>query len=458
MPDLPSFVILYPDSLGANAVGAYGCTAAQTPHLDALAAGGLRFDACTAQNPLCMPSRTSLHTGTYVATHGFYDNGVMAGAVDRPSLVRSLRTAGYRTIYLGKTHAIDAREWDEVFDLYAGYNHYLQARGLPVRYPERFALDRLNAGFSRIPLADFSETVLGNLAMDVIRRQAGDKRPFLLFVSFEAPHSPWSLPEEARWRYRPEAIRIPACPACDRERRPAWRQDYFDKRAAMAGADDALRHCLAIYHALAGVVDEQLGRIVAALDAGGLRDRTVVAACADHGDHCGNHRSMGKCLSLDESLVRIPLILNAPGRIAPGSTPSLVEAIDLYPTLLDLAGVEIPAGVQGRSLRPLIDGERGAPFRSHAFSEEHARPYPGLRSVRDERWKLVLAADGHRELFDLAEDPLEWRNRAGKAPTQAVEESLVEQLALHAFRTIDQRQTAASNWVEEFMRPGFHRY
>lgn len=458
MPNLPNYVILYPDSLGANAVGAYGCAAAQTPNLDALAAGGLRFAACTAQNPVCMPSRTSLHTGTYVATHGFYDNNVIAGAVDRPSLVRSLRAAGYRTIYLGKTHAIDPAEWDEVFDLYAGYNHYLQGRGIPVRYPEKFPVDRLNAGFSAIPLADFSETVLGNLAVEVIRRQAGSDQPFLLFMSFEAPHSPWSLPEEARWRYRPEAIRLPEAPAGDRERRPAWRQAYFDKRTAMAGDGEPLRHALAIYHALAGVVDEQIGRIVGALDAGGLRERTVVVASADHGDHCGNHRSMGKSLSLDESLVRVPLILNAPGRIAPGATASLVEAIDVLPTLLDLAGLGVPAGVQGRSLRPLIDGERGAPFRSHAFSEEHALPYPGLRSVRDDRWKLVLCADGHRELFDLHEDPLEWRNRAGEAATRAIEAELMNHLALHAFQTIDRRNSAGSNWVVEFMRPGRHRY
>jgi arylsulfatase len=456
----PNFIILYPDSLGANALSCYGCKNAYTPNIDALAAGGVRMENCTSQNPVCMPSRASLLTGKYVSTHDVYDNGVIPYPVGHKTFQQLLKGAGYHTAYFGKTHSINNQEWDDVFDLYPDYNHYLQARGIDVVYPERFPLDKLNAGFSKIPGKDFSEVVLGNLAVDYIEKSTETDDPFLLFMSFEAPHSPWSLPEDYRHFYHPEKVKLPDIPEQDRRNKPQYRLDYHAKRASMAKTDENLKHVIAVYHALTSIVDEQVGRIVSALDSSGIRDNTCIILMSDHGDHLGNHRTMGKCLSIEEDLIHVPLILNNPKAFKPHVADALVESIDIFPTIMELANIDPPGGLQGQSLVPLAENRPDAVQRRASFSEEHYKPFPAMTSARNKEFKLIIDSAGFEELYNIKDDPHEWYNLAGQSEYKQVLLELKDEIISFGFMHVDMtlKEGENDNWVLDFMKPGFHNY
>ncbi|OGV37558.1 MAG: hypothetical protein A2X48_22020 [Lentisphaerae bacterium GWF2_49_21] len=454
----PNFVILYPDSLAKKAISCYGCPSAFTPNIDRLALGGAMFENCTSQNPACMPSRASLLTGKYVSAHGVYDNGVADYPQGHVTFQQILKRNGYHTAYYGKTHSINNQEWDDVFDLYPDYNRYLSSRRIDVKYPEKFPLEDLNAGFSRIPAEDFSEVILGNLAVSYIRRKKGGKDPFLLFMSFEAPHSPWSLPEEYRRFYRPEMVSLPKIPPEDRRNKPQYRLKYHGKRSMMVKTDDKLRHAIAIYNALVSVVDEQIGRIVSALDETRLRKNTVIILLSDHGDHLGNHRTMGKCLSLEENLINVPFIVNSPGLFKPHRSKELVESIDVFPTLMDLAGIPSPSGIQGTSILPFARNSRNASGKEFCFSEEYYDPFPGHLSVRNREFKLIVNSEGFEELYNIIEDPYEWFNLASNAEYRSTLCQLKDALVQFSFKHVDKSQKSESNWVTEFMKPGFNRY
>ena len=449
---LPNFVFIYPDSLGANALGCYGNPLVQTPYIDALADQGIRFEQCLAQNPVCEPSRSCLHTGKYVAGHGLRNNN--CGKLylpHHPTFAQSLRQAGYHLSYYGKTHSVDKDQWDDVFDLYPDYNHYLAARGIPVTYPEKLPASDLCAGKTTIAAEDFSENVLGKLGEQLIRKMAGQpQQPFFLFMSHEAPHSPWTMLPEDDDLYPLDQIPLLDIPDEDFQNKQPDRLQYMKKRYQMH-TDDNLRNAIKTYLSLVRLVDRNVGRLVQALDETGLRDNTIVVVMADHGDHLGNHRSMGKSWSVDQSLIHIPMIWNAPGKFLPQVNQSIVQSIDFFPTLMDIIGMTPPHGLQGQSLLPLLEG-RSEKVRDYGYCAEYCDDAKDMYTVLDGQYKLTVFSDGFEELYDLKADPYEWCNLSDQPDMASIKLRLMREMIQWRFRTVDRTAPQTYSWVGEFLK------
>jgi len=447
----PNFLIIFPDTLGANAVSCYGNPDVKTPNIDKLAETGVKFNNCTSQNPVCQPSRASLLTGKYVGTHGIRDNGVANFPTGHLIFPEYLGELGYKRAYYGKTHSVDKSKWDDVFDLYPDYNKYLKGRGIPVTYPEREPLEnRLNHGYSRIPAKDWATNVLGNIGKRFIEDQKASKDPFCLFMSFEAPHSPCTLPLEYKDLYSPDKIILPDVPEEDMENKPEGRLAYLKTRRKSGNGKEDLKWALSIYYGLATVMDENIGKLVDALDDNGLRDDTVIIFLSDHGDFMANHGAVGKCISVEQSLIHVPLIVNCPAKFAHSEIDALVESIDVFPTISDLAAGEKPRGLQGESLIPHVLGKADHE-REVAFSEEHYHPWLSYFAVRDKQFKFTISSNGDEELYDIEKDNYEWYNLAAKPEFKEKIAWFKDKIIKWRFDCIDNTVESKVDWVSNFM-------
>lgn len=452
----PNIILIYPDSLTAHALGCYGNPNDVSPVIDKLASEGVRFTNCISANPVCQPSRASLHTGCYVTGHNVRNNGTEELDPVYPTIAKEFGKAGYRCAYYGKTHSVNQEEWDDVFDLYPDYNRYLKGRGSAVAYPERPPVADLCAGISAIPDEDFSENILGNIADRFIRDMAGKKEPFLLFMSHEAPHSPWTIPEKYKDFLSTDDIALPEIPDDALESKHPELKAYLEKRAMAADTDEKLKYAIKIYQTLIKIVDNNVEKLLKALEETGQRDNTIIIITSDHGDHLGNYRSLGKCISSADNLLRVPLIVNYPKRWSARVDDNLVQNVDLFPTLAELAGIAIPSGVQGKSMVELFDN--GQTVREYAFSEEHYDHFDSWMVAQDKRWKLVYYSNGRQELYDLDNDPYEWKNLAGNSDVVEHISRLKDELLKWRFTCTDRKTPERGCFVKDFMKPGFFRY
>lgn len=440
----PNVVWICADDYTPAVSGTYGSKLARTPNLDRLAAGGIRFDRAYCACPLSTPSRMAFLTGRYPRSVGVTltpsplpENEVTIG--------RLLHEAGYETLAIGKTHYYDPlrREFDRCIDL-PEHRRHLAARPsrpippgvevlgpwMPFGEPTSGWLnaDCLPYAFDdEMPDTFFAETAANHL------RQPRP-RPFFLSVGFYVTHSPFRFPIEFRGRFDPDDFRAPEVGAEDVDRIPPVFRNLTDGEK---------RGIIAAYHTSSAYMDRNLGLILDALEQSGLADETLVIFNSDHGYMLGEHGRFEKHCCFEEA-VRSALFLRLPGVITPGqSTESLVELIDVVPTVLQLCGVNIPDNVQGRSLSPLLKGETDS-HREHVISE-YADNAEAM--VRTNRWKLIHSAGNRRSrdgyapdqtpsgpttrLYDLAEDPSELRDVAGLAEHREVVERLLDVLARH---------------------------
>ena len=412
----PNIVYLLTDDQRADSLSCAGNPVLRTPHVDALAAGGVRFTNCFATSAVCMCSRASILTGQYPRVHGVWD---FATSIVGPAWVDSypmrMKRAGYRLGFVGKWGLADPMPVDN-YDYWRGYpgqGHYFQ--------PGR-----------RKHLTE----VQGDQAVEFIRG-CRPWQPFCLAVSFKAPHvqdEGFGQPDlYARYPYErrldPLYRRFAVGPVRTVDARPM--PDFFqtsfnvqregpDFRSADRYADTVRD----LYRLLSGV-DDAVGRIVAALHAGGFGDDTVVIYHSDHGSFYGEHGWGGKWLMHEES-IRSPLVVYDP-RLPPGqrgtTRDECVLNIDLGPTLLDVADVAPPATMQGRSVLPLVYGVR-LPWRTEFFYEHRFgdtspnRPIPRSEGLRTADWKYVrypTVTPKCEQLYHLAVDPREERDLSGSA-------------------------------------------
>ena len=396
-------VFLMTDDHGAWALGSEGCAEMHTPHLDGLAAGGMRFTRAFACTPVCSPSRATYYTGRLPSHHGVQDFLLAEdsyGPESRPFLAGQLTFAdvlaanGYRCGLVGKWHlGEDDRPQ-------AGFEYWCTAArgGGSYRNTEFFLNGRSVRG------TGYKTDFVGDRAVEFIEANRG--QPFCLVVPFFAPHSPYDYqPEAYRRHYEGSAFSCFPRARQHPQGRGRFRRHFGDEETYTS------------YSALVTGVDANVGRILAALDSAGLRENTVVVFSADQGFNCGHHGVWGKGngtipFNMYEESIRVPLIWNHPGRIAPASAaPAMVSTYDFFPTLLDYLGVEVEPDSRriGRSYAGFLRG--GTPrWRNEVFFE-----YGYTRAVRTETLKYVERADGWpNELFDLEEDPGESINRVGK--------------------------------------------
>lgn len=435
----PNILLLYTDQQRWDALGANGNPDIHTPVLDSLAAAGVNFDRCFVQNPVCMPSRISLLSGQYPATLGILRNGVPVPP-DTLTLPRMLRNYGYASANIGKLHFLPHanRDHRRIHPDY-GFDH-LEVSDEPGCYEDAYRawvrceapddLDEVSVGLppaaydwqqtmgirdsirhrmegrrydvgGAIPFAgDESCThsaFVGEQTIEFLRRQ-GDQ-PFLCIAGFYSPHSPWVVPQRYLDLYEPSTFALPPFPP-----------ELERQRGGEVFSDAGLRSARHGYYAMVSEVDHHVGRVLACLDEAGLREETIVVFTSDHGEWLGEHLRYGKGYPGHDCVSRVPLIVRWPRRFqGPGRTiSSLVEAVDVLPTLLELAGIPAPPRVQGLSLVPALDGT-ASDLRASALTE-----MTGWKTLRTEAHRYVAEADGRESLFDLARDPHAYRDVSGE--------------------------------------------
>lgn len=445
-PDQPNIVVIQADQLAAKALGAYGNTTVLTPHTDALATDGVVFERAYCNSALCAPSRASMLTGKLPSAIEAYDNAADFGT-SVPTFAHHLRRAGYRTALIGRMHLIGPDQlhgFDErlTSDVYPAGFDMVPDWSLPEA--ERLswyhnADSVLDAGISTATVQrDFDDEVtFKTLHYLTDRARDPDRRPFLMVSSFIHPHDPYE-PSAEHWnRYDDVEIPAPHLP-----RLPLDQQDPHSRRLlAMCDLDrqvptDAqIARARRAYYASVSFVDDQIGRIVDRLDELGLRDNTVIIVTSDHGELLGE-RGLWYKMSPFEDSIRVPLIMNAPTRLAPQRVDGIASLVDLLPTLVEIAGGTPPSDGDGRSLWPLAGGvEQLGPNQAVIEYLAEGVSAPQLSLVRD-HLKLVVCATDPDQLFDLSTDPDELVNLADDPAWQQARAELRADLL--AGRDLDQ--------------------
>jgi len=422
--DRPNVLLLYTDQQRWDALGAAGNEFIQTPHLDGLARQGALFEHAYVNAPVCMPSRQSMLSGLYPETVGTTCNGIEMPP-DVPCLHNLLQPYGYHTANNGKLHFKNHsnRDHRRPHPTY-GFDQLIISDepgcydDAYIKWVSERAPDQVEACRCSTPPAwqgqpvvkeprraiepyvfrgpeELSHTAfVAEQTIDYLRRHRDDR--FFAIAGFYAPHAPLNPPARFVEWYRQAEMPLPAM-------NPDENHYGLD--------DDAWRQVVAYYYALVSHVDDQVGRILRALDELGLRERTLVIFTSDHGEHLGDHGQEGKGPPGYDSCARVPLLLSWPGVIAPQRRGEIVEAVDLAPTVLDYCGVQVPPTLQGRSYRPLLEG-RPYQERSSAYIAYHMPFGASWRAVRGRDWFYAVAGGGQELLFDLRRDPRQLHNVA----------------------------------------------
>jgi len=385
----------------------------ETPALDRMAAGGAHIANAFVTTALCSPSRASIFTGQYAHRHGVVDNTspIPEGTRFFPAL---LQAAGYRTGYVGKWHMGEDRD-----DPQPGFDHWVSFRGQGV-----YENPVLNINGTRRQFPGYTTDVLTGEAIAWLRREtAGDApAPFFLVLSHKAVHAEFVPAPRHRGRYASATIPYPATmsalaadstwPRWVRAQRNSWHGVDFMYHGAMAFDDFYRRYAETLL-----ALDDGVGKVLDFLEASGLDRHTLVLYMGDNGFSLGEHGLIDKRHAYEESM-RVPMLAWAPGYVEPGSriTP-MVRNIDVAPTILDLAGVAAPPGMDGRSVLPLLRGEPTS-WETELLYEyywEDAFPQtPTVLALRDARYKYIYyhGVWDRPELFDLQRDPEERHNLA----------------------------------------------
>ena len=428
----PNILILYTDQQRWDALGANGNDEIFTPNLDALAARGANFTHHFVQNPVCMPSRVSMLSSQYPSTLGITHMGVPApeGLVTLPRL---LKQYGYRTANIGKLHFLPHANRDHRLPHPSyGFDHleiadepgvYEDAYRAWVRRQAPDQMDGISAGLppntavwqramgiddgiahrgepegrhdfkGPIPFAADDHLThsafVGGRTIDFIRQSGAE--PFLCVAGFYSPHAPWIAPQNYLDLYDPTRLSLPAFPPEVDSQRPSDPDALF--------SDGQLRGAKHGYYAMLSEVDHYVGRILDALDAAGKLNDTIIVFTSDHGVWLGDNLRFGKGYPAPDVVSRVPLLIAAPGETEGRRFDGIVEAVDIVPTLLDLAAIQTPSFMQGDSLAGLLGGE-GDCKKAGALTEAH-----GWKSLRTGQFQYLIHDDGCEKLWDLAVDP-----------------------------------------------------
>ena len=468
--DRPNIVFIFSDDHATQAVGAYGypiTKIARTPHLDRLAASGMRFDRCLVTNSICGPSRAAILTGKYSHLNGFYYNEDTEFDGSQDTFPKRLQGGGYQTALIGKWHLGSEPTGFTHWDILPGQGDYYNP-------------DFINAT-GRYPVEGYVTDVITKKAIRWLESERDVKRPFMLMVQHKAPHREWSpdlkyldLWEEETFP-EPETLfddyanRTSAAREQDMslalsleldmdlkidgaqpgrqyhrrsysrlnsEERQIWEEKMKGRsrefHSLQPEGKDLVRwkyqQYIKDYMRCIRSVDDSVGEIQQYLSDNGLLENTVFIYSSDQGFYLGEHGWFDKRFMYDESY-RTPLLVSWPGVIQPGSVNSkLVSNLDFAQTFLEIAGLQSPATMQGKSLVPLLQGETPV-WRKHHYY--HYYEYPGWHMVYrhegiyDGRFKLIHYYDVDEwELIDTKKDPLELKSVYGERKYAVVEKEL----------------------------------
>ncbi len=432
-----NIVILNPDQMRWDYMTPNGHPFIETSNLSRLAAMGTNFGHCYAAAPMCGPSRTSVLTGQYPCEHRVR-NYVGQMNPQHPNLLDQLGKAGFHRALFGKDHVIAQN----------AIGHYYEEGediciGNMDEHPD-YRRSWSSGVLEKDCQWDLTER-LTNAGLDYMERRAADGQRFFLTINLQDPHPYFCCPEPYASLFQPDQFTLP--PNFRRDPAPGepdrlriWREH---SRSSEATEDD-FRRAMAAYCGQIRYIDDQLGRILDKLDTLGLADDTAVLFWSDHGEFLGDFGVTHKLAGFYDCLTRVPAILHDPGdRVPRGPSDDMVESMDLFATLLDLAGVPQPAGSRARSLlakhptpRPDVFCEGGIhlqplskPVNGVQLRAPHAPTQFGPGAMlRTKSWKLCVHSHDCPELFDMTADPHESHNLAGDPAHAATLASMMMRL------------------------------
>lgn len=384
----PSVVMVVGDTLRADKLSCMGGPAGLTPYLDRIAAAGVRFDQARSHAPWTLPSTASMLTSLHPEEHGAGGRLGRFTKLDAEvqTVVRSFRDQGYRTHAIVNVLFLD---------------------------PERFGVTR---DFETVDQQVF-ETNVDVRAADATTRAAldwidanGDDGPFFLLVHYFDPHCVYAPPLAFRERWAEPGDQQGEWTFGTRPQMVAIREGELSPAAA------TIRRAEALYNGEVSYLDAQIGRLDDGLAARGERDELVLVVTADHGEEFLEHGGFEHGHTLYDELVRVPMLIRAPARLAPAVVEAPVRHIDLAPTLCELCNVPVPGQFVGRSLVPLASGEpEGERRPTLAHGNMWARPQTSWTSAG---WKLIVREGADPELYEVIADPAEQRDLAGARPEE----------------------------------------
>ncbi|CAH1001857.1 Ulvan-active sulfatase [Neolewinella maritima] len=441
----PNVLFIAVDDLRPE-LGVYGRGHIYSPHIDRLAARGMVFTNAYCNVPVCGASRASLMTGIRPTRDHFvnYSTRISEDAPGVATLHGHFRAAGYRTLGMGKVlhHASDREEdysepvWMPGIGDGAGRDYHSAAAIALV--------EEDNGGrgpaFERGVLGDstYMDGKLANYAIAKLAEVSGTEEPFFMAVGFKKPHLPFNVPETYWARYDSTAIDLP--PTYFRaEGTPAELFHNSGELRNYVGVpndrilpEDYARTLIQGYYASVSYVDAQIGRLLRALEQTGEADRTIVVLWGDHGWNLGDHTMWCKHTVFNSS-IRVPLIISAPG-MAAGSTSAMVEFIDLFPTLAELAGLELPAQLDGQSLVPLLE-DPDANWDDAVYTRWITGDNITTERYAYTEWRDSNGTTYARALFDHLTDSLETNNLAEQPEYADRVRELSERLMAETKRT-----------------------
>jgi arylsulfatase A-like enzyme len=419
----------------------------RTPNIDRIAARGTTFDRAYCQQAVCSPSRSSLMTGRRPDATRVWDldTHFRTALPDAVTIGQHFKNRGFFVQGMGKIfHGgfDDKPTWSVPWGTPKAPQYVL-----PESLAMQDASERDRKGRKRgpafeaadVPDDTYVDGKTARLAATTLHALAARGEPFFLAVGFAKPHLPFVAPKRYWDLYDPDAIYVPAFTGLP-EGAPAFVGHTNGELRSYAGIpkqgsipEDLARRLRHGYYAAVSYMDAQVGVVLDALEAAGLADDTVIVFWGDHGWQLGEHGLWHKHTNF-ELAVRSPLLMAAPGQRAPGRrTRALAEFIDIFPTLVDLCGLPVPADLDGVSLRPVLDDPearvREVAISQYPRSGSDGRPVMGY-SIRDDRWRLTLWRERNgsgivaRELYDEVEDPHETVNLADRPEQAAVVERL----------------------------------
>lgn len=479
MVQQPNVLWITTDQQRFDTIGALGNPHVSTPVLDALVESGTAFTHAYCQSPICTPSRASFLTGCYPSTIRANRNGNAVFEPAAPLVTKLFADAGYFCGNIGKLHLASAFNGPEARAedgyRYFAYSHAPREHG-GYDYADWVrskgaSLDALTASAEGIPAELHQTRWCADRAIEFIT-DAGD-RPWLLTVNPFDPHPPFDPPMNYRDQFDPDRMPGPYFRDSDLAQQAALAAVDFQTRprppgrlttsgaatppayrgGAALGLHEDVRALQAAYYAMIKLIDDEVGRILAHLDAVGRRNDTLVIFTSDHGEMLGDHGLLLKGARFYEGLVRVPLIFSRPGTIPSGlRSPALVELIDIAATLLDVCGISPPACLQGRSLQPLLDGRADPaehrPFvRCEYFDAVKLPDGTSATMCRDHRYKLSVYHNHNLgELYDLETDPWEFDNLWNSADHRDVKLSLIERSFNASMAAMDTGPDRVAPW------------
>ncbi len=460
----PNIVFIFSDDHAYQAISAYGDERKllETPNIDRIAKGGMRFDRCVVPNSICGPSRACVLTGKYNHANGFYNNTNSKFDGTQTTFPKLLQKAGYQTAMIGKWHLVsDPTGFD--------YWHILPGQGAYYNPP-------MIQNGKRVKHEGYTTDLITDFSLDWLKSRDKSK-PFLLMCQHKAPHREWEpalrhLGHDKDRQY-PEPstlfddytgrgvaektqdmtiaktmtardLKLTTPGNLTPDQKKVWDAYYEPRnqkfREAKLEGKDLVRwkynRYMHDYLACIKAVDEGVGKVLDYLDKEGLAENTIVVYTADQGFYLGEHGWFDKRWIFEESL-RTPLVVRWPGVAKPGTTSDrMVSNIDFAPTFLTAAGLPIPEGVHGRDFAPILRGETPADWRKSFYY--HYYEYPGPHDVRrhygvvTDRYKLVHFYEpgvDYWELFDRQTDPREMTSLYGRTEVAAVQKELETELA-----------------------------